>query len=257
MGPYLRAMTVSRLALGLALAALMLAASPAAEAAGKRPVVVELFTSQGCSSCPPADSILGHLADRRDVLALTLPVTYWDMLGWKDTLASDADTRRQKSYAAAMGRGGVYTPQMIIDGVSDVVGSREQQVEQAVTSREGDMVAIPVEMHLSHAELEIKVGAGDAGLNPNATIWLFHIMGRASVAVGTGENGGRTLTYRNVVRDIKAVGMWKGQPVTLDLPRTELTNAPHDAIAVVVQQNGYGRILGAAEINRTDYAIAW
>lgn len=250
-------MTVPRLALGLFLAALTLAMSPAASAAGKRPVVVELFTSQGCSSCPPADAILAHLADRKDVLAMTLPVTYWDMLGWRDTLASEGNTRRQKAYAVAMGRGGVYTPQMIVDGVNDVVGSREQQVDQAVTSRENDMTAIPVELHLSHAELEIRIGTGDAVPNPNATIWLFHILGRATVAVGTGENGGHTLPYRDVVRDIKAVGIWKGQPISLDLPRAEMTNAPHDAIAVVVQQNGYGRILGAAEITRTDYAIAW
>jgi hypothetical protein len=250
-------MTVPRLALGLLLAALTLAVSPAAVAGGKRPVVVELFTSQGCSSCPPADAILARLADRKDVLALTLPVTYWDMLGWKDTLASEGNTRRQKAYAAAMGRGGVYTPQMIIDGVNDIVGSREQQIDGTIIARENDMVAIPVELHLSHTELQIKVGTADAGPNPNATIWLFHILGRASVAVGTGENSGHTLAYRNIVRDIKAVGMWKGQPISLDLPRAEMTNAPHDAIAVVVQQNGYGRVLGAAEITRTDYAIAW
>jgi len=248
-------MTVSRLVLGLVLAALTLAAP--AQAAGKRPVVVELFTSQGCSSCPPADAILARLSDRRDVLAMTLPVTYWDMLGWKDTLASEANTRRQKGYASAMGHGGVYTPQIIVDGVNDVIGSREQQVDQALTAREGDMTAIPVEIHLSHTELEIKIGAGDAGPNPNATIWLFRILGRASVSVGNGENSGRTLAYRNVVRDIRPVGIWKGQPLTLDLPRNEMTNVPHDAIAVVIQQNGYGRILGAAEITRTDYAIAW
>jgi len=235
-------MTTPRLLFGLLLAALTVAVAPAADAGGKRPVVVELFTSQGCSSCPPADAVIGHLADRKDVLALTLPVTYWDMLGWKDTLASDGNTRRQKAYAAAMGRGGVYTPQMIVDGVTDVVGSREQAVDAAITSR---------------AELQIKVGASDGMPNPNATIWLFHILGHAQVAVGNGENSGHTLGYRNVVRDVKAVGMWKGQPVSLDLPRAEMASAPYDAIAVVVQQNGYGRILGAAEISRAAYAIAW
>ena len=95
------------------------------------------------------------------------------------------------------------------------------------------------------------------GANPNATIWLFHILGRAQVAVGNGENSGHTLTYRNIVRDVKAVGMWKGQAVSLDLPRAEMTSAPYDAIAVVVQQSGYGRILGAAEVSRASYAIAW
>jgi hypothetical protein len=250
-------MTALRLLPGLLLAALILAAAPAAEAGGKRPVVVELFTSQGCSSCPPADSILARLADRKDVIALSLPVTYWDMLGWKDTLGSELNTRRQKAYSAAMGRGGVYTPQMIVDGTTDVVGSREQAVDAAVASRQADQASIPVELRLTHAELHVAVGTNDASPNPNATIWLFHILNRASVPIGSGENRGHTLSYRDVVRDVKAVGIWKGQSVSLDLPRAEMTSGPYDAIAVVVQQNGYGRILGAAEVSRADYASAW
>jgi len=247
----------SRLLPGLLLAAMALAACPTAEAGGKRPVVIELFTSQGCSSCPPADALLARLADRKDVLALSLPVTYWDMLGWKDTLASDANTRRQKAYAAAMGRGGVYTPQMIVDGQDDIVGGREATIDAAITAREGDMTSIPVELHATHTELHIAVGAGETGAVPYATIWLFHILGKATVAVGSGENGGHTLTYRNVVRDVRAVGMWKGQPVSLDLPRGEMASAPHDAVAVVVQQGSYGRVIGVAEIGRPDYAPAW
>jgi hypothetical protein len=250
-------MTSPRVLLGLVLAALTLAASPAADAAGKRPIVIELFTSQGCSSCPPADSLLGRLADHKDVIALSLPVTYWDMLGWRDTLASEANTRRQKAYAVAMRRGGVYTPQMIVDGVGDVVGSREQAVDGAILAREADMTFIPIEMHLTHAELHVGVAASDTIASPNATIWLFHILSRATVPIGSGENSGHTLSYRNVVRDVKAVGMWKGQAVSLDLPRAEMTSGPYDAVAVVVQQNGYGRILGAAEIARADYASAW
>jgi hypothetical protein len=250
-------MTAPRLLLGLFLAALTLAVPPAAEAGGKRPVVVELFTSQGCSSCPPADALLGRLADRKDVIAMSLPVTYWDMLGWKDTLASEQNTRRQKAYAATMGRGGVYTPQMIVDGTADVVGSREQAVDAAVASREADMTSIPVELRLTHAELHVAIGTGDAGPNPNATIWLFHILSRANVPIGSGENSGHTLAYRDVVRDVKAIGMWKGQTVSLDLPRAEMASGPYDALAVVVQQNGYGRILGASEIARADYASAW
>src|SRR5258708_17980231 len=115
--------------------AALLAAWPAAAGSMRRPVVVELFTSQGCSSCPPADELLGRLSQRRGVLALSLPITYWDMLGWKDTLASEANTRRQKAYARALGRGGVYTPQIIVDGVTDVVGSREAEVAAAIARR--------------------------------------------------------------------------------------------------------------------------
>lgn len=250
-------MTTWRSAFGLAVAALALTAVPPAQAGGKRPVVVELYTSQGCSSCPPADALLARLAERKDVLAMSLPVTYWDMLGWKDTLASDANTRRQKAYALAMGRGGVYTPQMIVDGSSDVVGGRESAVDAAIAARLADMTAVPVSLSATHTEIHVSVGPGDTSPSANATIWLFHILGKASVAVGAGENDGRTLAYRNVVRDVKAIGLWKGYAVSLDLPRAELASAPHDGVAVVVQQGGYGRVVGAALIARPDYATAW
>jgi len=119
----------------LALAGISVFASATAQAGGARPVVVELFTSQGCNSCPQADAYLAKLSQRSDVLALSLPVTYWDMLGWKDTLATDANTRRQKAYAMAMGHGGVYTPQVIVDGVQDIVGSRTANIEAAIDAR--------------------------------------------------------------------------------------------------------------------------
>jgi len=250
--PILRPAGLAALALALGLA---LGAS-AALAAGKRPVVVELFTSQGCSSCPPADALLGQLADRPGVLALTLPITYWDMLGWKDTLASDANTARQKGYAEAMGKGGVYTPQMIVDGVTDVVGSREPQVMAAIAARESDAAAVPVALSVTGGQLHVTVGPDDAvkpGKTGDATIWMFHVLGKATVAIKSGENGGRTVTYRNVVRDVRAIGMWKGQPVSLDLPRESFTHMPDDIVAVVVQQDNYGRILGAAAIARPDY----
>jgi hypothetical protein len=245
-------MTILRTISGLAMAAVLLHAVGTAEAASKRPVLVELYTSQGCSSCPPADALLGQLAQRKDVLALSLPITYWDMLGWKDTLASDANTRRQKAYADAMGRGGIYTPQMIIDGMSDVVGSREPAVEEVIAARTADMHAVNVTLSASPQEIHVAVGAGsDHG--EGATVWLFHVLSRATVAIHAGENEGRSITYRNVVRDVKAIGVWKGQPIALDLPRNQITTAPHDSVAVVVQQSGYGRVLGAAFLGRPDY----
>jgi len=217
----------------------------------KRPVVVELYTSQGCSSCPPADALLAKLAARKDVIALSLPVTYWDMLGWKDTLASKANTRRQKAYAAQLGLGEVYTPELIVDGVSDVVGSRKALVESVIAKRQADETEVPVALHATSSELQIVVGAGNK--NSHATIWLFRILRTATVWIGAGENGGRALTYHNVVRDVKAVGLWKGQPFSLDLPRSEIPVAAHDSVVVVVQQEGYGRIVGAAEIGRPYY----
>jgi hypothetical protein len=241
---------------GVALAAGLLAAiAPAQAGGGKRPVVVELFTSQGCNSCPPADALLGQIAStRRDVLALSLPVTYWDMLGWKDTLASDTNTRRQKGYAEIMHSGGVYTPQAIVDGVSDVVGSREQAMDAAIAARAADMDTVPIELSATPKEIRIVVGAGRAYAGgADATIWLFHLLGKATVAIGSGENGGQKITYRNVVRDVRAVGLWKGQQVVLDLPRADMPSPPHDAVAVVVQDGGYGRIVGAAMLTKPEY----
>jgi hypothetical protein len=247
-------MTKSGTVRGLALAmAVLLVAGSAEAGGGKRPVVVELFTSQGCSSCPPADALLGRLTDRKDVLAMSLPITYWDMMGWKDTLASEANTHRQKSYSEIMGHGGVYTPQMIVDGVSDIIGSREAAVETAIALREGDMDAVPVLLHATRQEIHVTVGPASNHEGPDATIWMFRILGKATVAIGAGENQGRTVTYRNIVRDMKAIGLWKGPAVSLDLPRQDGMDAPHDALAVVVQQNGYGRIIGAAIIGHPDY----
>lgn len=253
-GPALfcEAMRTRRIFWGALFAALVLT-QQTADAGPKRPVVVELFTSQSCNTCPPADAFLGRLAERKDVLAMTLPITYWDMLGWKDTFGTEENTHRQKAYAAAMGRGGVYTPQIVVDGVSDAVGSREAAVDAAIAAREADMTAIPLELRATQAEIHISVGQSDANGTADATIWLFRILTKASVNVRAGENSGRLLSYRNIVRDVRAVGQWKGQPVSLDLPRTLVAANPHDAIAIVVQQGGYGRILGAELIGGTDY----
>jgi hypothetical protein len=293
-------------ALRIALATLAALGAPSAFAGGAtRPVVVELFTSQGCSSCPPADVFLGKLAQRPDVIAISLPITYWDMLGWKDTLASDANTRRQKAYAAAMGRGGVYTPQIIVDGAADVVGSRIAAVEAAIAQRiaaissnaavvavaranaaraaadvaRAEGLAAPrpmasaapmpaaapapppaadpvVPVDVSETPREMRIAIGAAPGNYHATVWMFHLRSSVSVNVVAGENEGHTITYHNVVGDLKAVGLWKGKALTLTLPRAALAGLPHDGVAVVVQQNGYGHVVGAAYIARPDYYAA-
>jgi hypothetical protein len=242
--------TLTALAFSLAASLFATAATDAGETA-KTPVVVELFTSQGCDTCPPADAVLAQIADRKDVIALSLPVTYWDMLGWKDTLATDVNTRRQKAYAEAMGHGGVYTPQMIVDGTADMVGNRAQPVEAAIAAHQADSDAVRVSLQTTPAELHISVGSGPA--SGDATIWLFHIMSKAVVKVGAGENGGRTLAYRNVVRKVKSVGIWKGQAISLSLPRNDPAVPQHDAVAVVVQLGGYGKVLGAAMIGHPEY----
>jgi len=236
------------IAVVLAAAALFPAAVADAGAA-KRPVVVELYTSQGCSSCPPADAILGQLSTRKDVIAMSLPITYWDMLGWKDTLASDADTKRQKAYAQAMWRGGVYTPQIIVDGVTDVVGGRDAQIESTIAARAADQQAVPVSVSADKRVVHVSIGAAEVK-DPNATIWLFVVQPQATVAITDGENKGHTYTYHNIVREIRPLGIWKGQPFSLDLPRVELLGA-HDSVVVAVQQGGYGRILGAGMLGHT------
>jgi hypothetical protein len=305
------------LPLGLALLAALIVPAAAAGPA-TRPVVVELYTSQGCSSCPPADLLLGRLAQRPDVLALSLPITYWDMLGWKDTLASDANTRRQKAYAAAMGHGGVYTPQMIIDGALDVVGSRVTNVEIAIAERRALVAAaaamarsdarytaeiaraeaaaaraeaaadhtvavampvmataapalptppppppplppppssldplVPVMVTQTPQEMHIDLGATQG--THNATVWMFHLRSQVSVNIPTGENAGHMVTYHNVVADLKAIGVYKGRALSLTLPRSAMAGLPHDGVAVVVQQDGYGHVIGAAYVNRPDY----
>lgn len=247
----------TRLTWGLA-AVLAVAAVPAEAGPAKRPVVVELYTSQGCSSCVPADALLGKLAKRADVIPMSLSVTYWDMLGWKDTLASESYTRRQKSYAQTMGHSAVYTPQIIVDGVSDVVGSREAAVESAIEAHlranAGDDV--PVALNETKQELRISIGgAADRSAKAPATIWMFHLKGQATVAIGGGENDGRTMTYHNVVADVKAIGQWKGEPLAIDLPRSAMEGLPHDGVVVVVQSGGgYGKIVGAAMLSHPAFA---
>jgi hypothetical protein len=247
-----------RAAAGGFAAALVLCGMSAMAGQVKRPVVVELYTSQGCASCVPADALLAKLAKRPDVVPMSLSVTYWDMLGWKDTLASENYTRRQKAYAAQMGHGAVYTPQIIVDGVSDVVGSREQAVEAAIDThvREDDMESVPVTLKETGDSLHIAIGgAWDRSAKGPATVWMFHLKSQATVAIGAGENSGHTMTYHNVVGDLKAVGTWKGDPLNIELPRSSMEGLPHDGLVVVVQGGGgYGKVMGAAMLNHPAFA---
>ncbi|MBV9330293.1 MAG: DUF1223 domain-containing protein [Alphaproteobacteria bacterium] len=243
-----------------ALAAAFLLHGQAAAGTAARPVVVELFTSQGCSSCPPADQYLATLCPHRDVIAMSLPITYWDMLGWKDTLASEVNTQRQKAYAAAMGRGGVYTPEIVVDGAKDVVGSKDAEVNAAIEARANEIaraaeasLAVPVSIREDADAMRIGIGTRHARGDGPSTVWLFHLQDSAKVRIGAGENDGRTMTYRNVVRDIRPLGQWKGDALTLMVKRASLAGLPHDAVAVIVQQGGYGHVVGASLLSHPDY----
>jgi hypothetical protein len=213
-----------------------------------RPIVVELFTSQGCSDCPAADRLVAELARRKTVIALSLPITYWDMLGWKDTFATEANTQRQKSYARAMNRSGIYTPQMIIDGRLDVVGNQRDHVLAALTMRaaegEGEPL-VPILIGTASGRVEISIPAAKTKPKTLATIWVMRTLAHGSVNVEQGENRNHVLTYTNVVRDLKRAGEWNGEAMKLDLPMN-LAKTRQDGIAVILQARDYGPVLGAA-----------
>ncbi|WP_156679610.1 DUF1223 domain-containing protein [Sphingomonas profundi] len=221
-------------------AAITLAAGPATAADPAHPAVVELFQSQGCSSCPPANANLNAIAGRPDVLALSFAVTYWDQLGWKDGFAQPAFTARQRDYARAAGRGNVATPQMIVNGRGAIVGGNPAQL--ADTIRRLDRPGGGPE--IARAGAQVSIGAARGG--PPATVWLVYYDPRTlAVAVKAGENAGRTLPHRNIVRTLAPVGTWTGAATRVSIP------APADPVwrgAILVQAGTGGPILAAARI---------
>lgn len=220
--------------------ALALAAGPAAAADPARPVLVELFQSQGCSSCPPANANLLAIAGRPDVLALSFQVTYWDRLGWKDTFARPAFTARQWDYAKAGGRRQVATPQMIINGRGVINGGNRAQLAQAL--RQFDRGAAGPA--ISAGEGQVTIGAGAA--QGAATVWLVRFDPRTiDVPIRAGENGGKTLPHRNVVRALELLGSWQGKSA-----RFSLGQAPDGNLrtAILVQAGPGGPILAARVI---------
>jgi len=208
-------------------------------AAGDGPVVVELFTSQGCNSCPPADALLDELTAREDVIALSFHVDYWDYIGWSDPFADPAYTQRQRNYRPHLGNRFIYTPQMVIDGQIDVVGSRRSQVSRAIDqAKDHEKLAVS----LSSTEISLPAGEAPSG---RATVWLAFIDQRHETEVAAGENGGRKLVNANVVRKLSAVGTWNGEALSIPLPAGE-AEAGRYGCAVLVQDDSSGRILGAA-----------
>ncbi|MEZ5852643.1 MAG: DUF1223 domain-containing protein [Hyphomicrobiaceae bacterium] len=215
--------------------------------------VVELFTSQGCSSCPPADALMGSLSTRKDLVALTFPVDYWDYLGWKDTLASPKFSSRQRAYAKKRGDGRIYTPQMVINGAAHVVGNREKDIEAKITQLSADFSRkrVPVVVHADKRHIVIEAGDAPADAKPEeASIWLAVVQPKVDVAVRTGENHGRKLTFYNVVRELTPVGMWNGKAMTVRLHREAIAQAGTETFAVLLQNGKDGPILGAAMLGK-------
>ncbi|MGH6675036.1 MAG: DUF1223 domain-containing protein [Xanthobacteraceae bacterium] len=231
--------------LGVALTACGLGSAAAAPANGVAGVI-ELFTSQGCSSCPPADRLLTKIAHDPSMLALSFPISYWDFIGWKDTLALPEFTVRQKAYAAALGERRVYTPEAIIDGLVDAVGSDKAAIERAIKTAKQRMgaLSVPVQLHEQGGVLQIDIGAGN---KTPAGVYVLRVAKSRTVVIERGENSGHSVTYTNVVRAIHKVGEWDGKPESLKL--TEL-KGDDEAYVVLVQQGSQdnpGAILAAAK----------
>jgi hypothetical protein len=217
--------------------------------AGPR-AVVELFTSQGCSSCPPADKVLGELAADPSIVAISAPIDYWDYLGWKDTLAEPQNTARQKAYAYARGDGQVYTPQVVVNGMVHVVGSDKSAIEYAIAkSRANGAVSSPP-VTLAFADGHLKVAVGDAPEgHPAAEVWLCGLTRAVTIAIGRGENTGRSVTYHNVVRSWVKLGSWTGAATSWSVPTQALKREGSDEVAVLVQSGTTDRpraIVGAS-----------
>jgi hypothetical protein len=212
--------------------------------------VVELFTSQGCSSCPPADRLLTALARNPGMIAVSFPVDYWDYIGWKDTLATPGFTARQKAYASARGDGHVYTPQIVVDGRADVVGSDKDEVELAIDGNKGRDGALSVPLRLKDAAgiLHIEIGAGTGDLARTAAgVFILRVAHTRTVTIERGENKGRSITYTNVVRAMRKIGDWHGEAASFEV--TEL-KADDEGYVVLLQQGTLdqpGTIFAAAK----------
>jgi hypothetical protein len=238
----------------IAIAAVLASAAIAPAAAGEPRAVIELFTSQGCSSCPPADRLMGQFSQDPSLVTMSLPVDYWDYLGWKDTLALHGHSNREHAYADARGDRDVFTPQVVVNGVVHVLGSDQAAIESAIaqTRRDAAPLAVPVTMTVAGGTVTVNVPA--AASAASAEVWLCPITGKAQVKIERGENRGHTLTYYNVVRRWMKLGEWHGEAekftLPLDkLPDADFTLADVDHVAVIVQSGSAakpGLMLGAA-----------
>jgi hypothetical protein len=225
-----------------------------APALGQPPpaTVIELFTSQGCKSCPPADTLFAQYAQRPDILALTYNVDYWDYLGWKDTLANADNTDRQRQYAVARGDHQVYTPQVVVDGYTHVIGSDSKQVDKAIVAHTGSLT-VPLTLSASNDAVTVTVADATRPGLPHATLWLVMYNPSVTVPVEKGENAGKTLTYTNVVRKLRPIAMWKGSLLSVDIPMSELmrTKAIRGAVMLQVDKGDgkLGPVIGVATID--------
>ena len=212
--------------------------------------VLELFTSQGCSSCPPADRLLGEFANDPSIIALSLPIDIWDYLGWKDTLALAGHSARQRAYAELRGDRQVYTPQMVVNGSMHVLGSDRTTIERAIvqTDRNTAVMSLPLLISSDGSNLTVTIKGAPDG-EPGGEVWLCPLAMAVPVAIGRGENRGHTVTYHNVVRAWRKLGEFSGADSTWIIPLSQIEKDDVDGAAVLVQEGSRdkpGVILGAA-----------
>jgi hypothetical protein len=214
--------------------------------------VVELFTSQGCSSCPPADKIMGELAKDPSIIALSMPIDYWDYLGWKDTLADARFSARQKAYSQMRGDRDVYTPQVVVNGTVHVIGSDREGIESAIgaTGKADGVMSVPVSMIQAGKQINVSVAASGKGpVMAHGEVWICSVSKAVPISIGRGENRGREITYYNVVRNLLKVGDWNGSAGSWTVPLENISRDGVDAAVVYVQDGNRdkpGPMLGAA-----------
>ena len=231
----------------IALVFLFLAFAPANQVFADSKVVVELFTSQGCAKCPPANKLLSEIADNPDIIALNWHVDYWDYMGWKDTLASPENTARQEAYNEAIGEKGVYTPQAIINGQRQIVGSHKLELLQSVRS---SLISneLPLTLRFEGNKNNLRVSVAGPDLEEGAIVTLVWYDSVQNVNISAGENAGKTIRYANVVRHASNIGEWTGERVAFPINLNDPNRNGADCIAILVQDGPGGPIIGAAKL---------
>jgi hypothetical protein len=237
----------STVSLAIAAGVGLLLASPAA---AEPRAVIELFTSQGCSSCPDADKLLGEIVKDPSVIAVSLPIDYWDYLGWKDTLADPKFTARQKAYSKVRGDRQIYTPQVVVNGKLHALGSDRASIDRAIGDSVGKsgVMSVPVKVSVANGQITVALPESSSAHN-TGEVWICSVAKSVPIAIGRGENRGKQITYHNVVRNWLKVGDWNGKPATWTVPIENLNSQDVDGAVVYVQEGSRdkpGAMLGAS-----------
>jgi hypothetical protein len=241
-------MTTSRVLFSSTVAALAVLVDPAANANPR--AVIELFTSQGCSSCPAADRLLAEFQADHSLIPLSLPIDYWDYLGWKDTLALPGHAARQKAYSQVRGDREIYTPQVVVNGIAQTIGSDRDRIEDAVAQSHNypSSLSVPLKVTVADERVSVTLPPRDRAAAAGE-VWLCALSGSVPVNIGRGENRGRTITYTNVVRRWVKLGNWNGKSENFTVPIDAIKFDGVDAVAVILQSGSFekpGTIMGAS-----------